>query len=75
MFSQGGHPAAVRPATLTTHCTTPAHSPRIPPQGPGIPPQTGREAVMSWLAAVADANAARLGGGEMGALRSVGLGE
>lgn len=29
---------------------------------------------MAWLAALADANAARLGGGEMGALRSVGLG-
>jgi hypothetical protein len=29
---------------------------------------------MAWLAALADANAARLSGGEMGALRSAGLG-
>jgi hypothetical protein len=29
---------------------------------------------MDWLAALADANNARTGGGEMGALRSVGLG-
>lgn len=30
---------------------------------------------MTWLAALADANSARLAGGEMGALKSVGLGE
>jgi hypothetical protein len=30
---------------------------------------------MAWVAALADANAARLSGGEMGALRSVGVGE
>ncbi|KIZ03660.1 hypothetical protein MNEG_4303 [Monoraphidium neglectum] len=40
----------------------------------GVPAQSGREVVMDWLAALADANNARTGGGEMGALRSVGLG-
>lgn len=44
-------------------------------QAEGAPAQSGREAVMGWLAALADANAARLSGGEMGALRSVGVGE
>lgn len=48
--------------------------PPTPSQPAGAPPHTGREAATAWLAAVADANAARLSGGEMGALRSVGLG-
>ena len=48
---------------------------RASPQGEGVAPQSGREVVMDWLAALADANYLRTGGGEMGALRSVGLGE